>query len=245
MTRPRTLASLALVLSLAPVASEAQPSRGTFTLEQVLSAPFPSDLTASPSGGSVAWVANARGARNIWVAEPPDRRGRPLTSFAEDDGQEISDLSFAPDGKSIVFVRGGNANRKGEIPNPQTKADGAEQAVFVLAVSGGAPRKLGEGHSAAVSPKGDHVAFVQKDQVWWALLEGNEKATQTFKSRGDAAQLAWSPDGSGLAFVSRRGDHSLVGVFDIATRAVRAFLFIRRPEHGPEVAGVGLKVATL
>lgn len=221
MTRPRTLASLALVLSLAPFASEAQPSHGTFTLEQVLSAPFPSDLTASPSGGSVAWVANARGARNIWVAEPPDRRGRSLTSFAEDDGQEISDLSFAPDGKSIVFVRGGDANRKGEIPNPQTKADGAEQAVFAVAVSGGAPRKLGEGHSAAVSPKGDRVAFVQKDQVWWASLDGSEKAAQAFKSRGDAAQLAWSPDGSRLAFVSRRGDHSLVGVFDIATRAIR------------------------
>jgi dipeptidyl aminopeptidase/acylaminoacyl peptidase len=121
----------------------------------------------------VAWVANARGARNIWVAEPPDRRGRPLTSFAEDDGQEISDLSFAPDGKSIVFVRGGDANRKGEIPNPQTKADGAEQAVFVVAVSGGAPRKLGEGHSAAVSPKGDRAAFVFPDEIHDLLVHAH------------------------------------------------------------------------
>lgn len=245
MTRPRTLASFALALALAPLAAEAQPSRGPFTLEQVLSAPFPSDLTASPSGGSAAWVANARGARNIWVAEPPDRRGRSLTSFTEDDGQEISDLSFAPDGKSIVFVRGGDANRKGEIPNPQNKADGAEQAVFVVAVSGGAPRKLGDGHSAAVSPKGDRVAFLQKDQVWWALLEGNEKATQTFKSRGDAAQLAFSPDGSRLAFVSRRGDHSLVGIFDIATRAVRYLDPSTDRDAGPVWSQDGKRVAYL
>jgi dipeptidyl aminopeptidase/acylaminoacyl peptidase len=65
------------------------------------------------------------------------------------------------------------------------------------------------------------VAFVQKDQVFFAAFDGNEKAAQAFKSRGDAAQLAWSPDGALLAFVSRRVDHSFVGVFDPANRAVR------------------------
>jgi hypothetical protein len=45
-------------------------AQSSFTLEQVLSAPFPAELTVSPGGG-VAWVANARGVRNIWVAEPP------------------------------------------------------------------------------------------------------------------------------------------------------------------------------
>jgi dipeptidyl aminopeptidase/acylaminoacyl peptidase len=219
MPRRRILLPFSLACLLSPLAGAA--SKSTFTLEQVLSAPFPSDLTVSPSGGKIAWIANARGVRNIWIAEPPDRKGHPVTSFTDDDGQEISDLAFTADSKSIVFVRGGDANRKGEIPNPGSRADGAEQAVFVVPASGGAPRKLADGRAPAVSPKGDRVAFVQKDQIWWASLPGVEKAAQAFKSRGDATQIRWSPDGSRLAFVSRRGDHSFVGVFDAAARTVR------------------------
>ena len=96
-----------------------------------------------------------------------------------------------------------------------------------------------------MSPKGDRVAFVQKDQVWWVLLEGSEKATQAFKSRGDAAQIAWSPDGSRLAFASRRGDHGFVGVFDIATRAVRYLDPSTDRDAGPVWSPDGKRVAYL
>ena len=41
---------------------------GKFTLEQVLSAAFPSELVAAPGGTKVAWLLNERGARNVWVA---------------------------------------------------------------------------------------------------------------------------------------------------------------------------------
>ncbi|MGH9803694.1 MAG: TolB family protein, partial [Candidatus Acidiferrales bacterium] len=149
----------------------------TFTLEQVMSAPFPSELTAAPAGGKVAWVLNARGVRNIWVAEPPDYRGRQLTSYTEDDGQEISDLKWTPDASAIIFVRGGDSNRHGEYPNPTSDAGGAEQDVWVISLEGGAPRKLGEGHSPAVSPRGG-VAFLRKDLVWWAPLDAEAKAEQ-------------------------------------------------------------------
>ena len=40
-----------------------------FTLEQVMSSPFPSGLTAAERRPRVAWVFNAKGVRNIWVAE--------------------------------------------------------------------------------------------------------------------------------------------------------------------------------
>ncbi|MGH9933137.1 MAG: hypothetical protein ACREA9_28465, partial [Pyrinomonadaceae bacterium] len=63
------IATLFLCLSIG--FSLAQP-RPQFTLEQVMSAPFPSDLVAAPVGGSVAWVQIAKGSRNIWVASPPD-----------------------------------------------------------------------------------------------------------------------------------------------------------------------------
>ncbi len=41
------------------------------------------------------------------------------------------------------------------------------------------------------------------------------------KARGALRQLRFSPDGSRLAFVSARGDHGFVGVYDIAAKALR------------------------
>src|SRR5205085_12229577 len=61
-----------------------------FTLEQVLSSPFPSDLIASKSGDKVAWVFDREGKRNLWIAEAPAFAGRLLTRYSADDGQEIT-----------------------------------------------------------------------------------------------------------------------------------------------------------
>ena len=62
---------LAVLAGSALAAAQQEP----FTLEQVMSAPFPSELVAAPAGGKVAWVFDASGGRNIWVAEPPDYKG--------------------------------------------------------------------------------------------------------------------------------------------------------------------------
>src|SRR3954453_23557608 len=91
------------------VLSACASAQAPFTIEQVLSAPFPSDLVAS-STGKLAWVSNARGVRNILVAEPPQYATHTVTSYTADDGQEISQLRWTPDGASIVFTRGGILN---------------------------------------------------------------------------------------------------------------------------------------
>src|SRR5947208_561582 len=85
----------------------------------------------------------------------------------------------------------------------------------------GAPRRLGEGHAPAVSPKGDRVAFLDKGQVWWAPLADSARPEQLIHARGTAQSLRWAPDGTRLAFVSGRGDHGFVGVYDVATKALR------------------------
>jgi dipeptidyl aminopeptidase/acylaminoacyl peptidase len=192
-----------------------------FTLEQVLSAPFPSDLTAAPAGGKVAWVFDARGVRNIWVAAPPDYQARPVTSYAADDGQEIAELTWTPDAGAIVYTRGGDFEKLKEAPNPRSYPQGVEQDVWIVSLAGGSPRKLGAGHSPAVAPKGDGVAFISKDQIWWAKLDGSEKPAQLIHAKGKDRTLRWSPDGAKLAFVSVREDHSLIGVYDMAQKEVR------------------------
>ena len=47
-----------------------QAQQRTFTIEQALSAPFTSNLSAAPAKNRLAWIANIDGRRNLWVAEP-------------------------------------------------------------------------------------------------------------------------------------------------------------------------------
>src|ERR1700689_2314778 len=89
------------------------------TLDQFLGAPFASEVHAAPGGGKVVWLLNERGARNLWVAAAPDYKGRRLTAYKEDDGQDLGMIEWTADGRSIVYVRGGNLEQIGQAnPNP-------------------------------------------------------------------------------------------------------------------------------
>src|SRR3989454_44339 len=185
-----------------------------------MSAPFPTDLTAAPAGGKVAWVLNAKGVRNIWIAEPPNYKGRQLTSYNEDDGIEIGELTWTPDGQSLMFTRGGDLEGFGENPNPRSQAEEPKQGIWIVSPDG-KPSLLAEGHSAVISPTGDRAAFINKRDVSWVKIAGGEKASPLFQTKGRSGSLHWSPDGSKLSFVSGRGDHNFVGVYDTATKGIR------------------------
>src|SRR5262249_49435874 len=122
--------------------------RENVTLDQLLSSPFPTSLVAAPTGGKVAWVFNDRGRRNVWMAESPDYKGRPLTHYTEDDGQELTGLAWTPDGNNVCYVRG-NSSHGGETLNPRSTPKVADQAVWIVATKGGEPRRLGVGNSPA------------------------------------------------------------------------------------------------
>jgi dipeptidyl aminopeptidase/acylaminoacyl peptidase len=189
-----------------------------FTLEQVLSAPFPSDLTAAKSSNRAAWVFDQQGRRNVWVAEGPGFAARQLTKYNEDDGQELSEVRFSSDAKAVVYVRGGGKNAAGQVPNPTSNPAGAEQAVWTVAWSGGDPKRIDAGHSPDISSRGT-VAYVKDGQVWVVPLDGSEKPQQLVV-RGQNFEPHWSPDGSRLAFVSARSDHSFIAIYDVAAKSI-------------------------
>src|SRR6476661_5433793 len=158
-----TAAAAAVLALLSGPLLAAQPP--AVTLERLLSAPFPEELLASPAGGRLAWIDNAQGVRNLWVAEPPEYRGRPITRYTADDGQSIGNLEWTPDGRSLIYVRGGGPNRAGEVPNPASDPAGAEQAIWRVTLDGGEPVRLGTGGGAAVSPKGDGIAYSRHGEI--------------------------------------------------------------------------------
>src|SRR5258707_1305868 len=190
----------------------------SFTLEQILNAPFPSDLTAAKSGNRVAWVFDQQGNRNIWVAEAPGFAARQLTKYNEDDGQELSELSFSSDGNWLVYVRGEGKNASGQVPNPTSNPVGAEQAVWTVAWSGSEPKREDAGHSPEISSRGI-IAYTKDGQIWLAALDGSEKPQQLVV-RGQNFDPHWSPNGSKLAFISARGDHRFVGLYDVAGKSI-------------------------
>jgi dipeptidyl aminopeptidase/acylaminoacyl peptidase len=205
---------LAIVCSMLPASAQQ-----TVTLEDLLSVPFPENLTAAKTANRIAWTFNQEGKRNIWVAEGPAFTARRLTSYLQDDGQPPSELNFSDDGKAIVYVRGEGKNASGQFPNPTTNPAGTEQAVWSVAWSGGEPKKIDAGDSPKISAKGV-IAYVRDGQIWTVSLDSSEKPKQLIV-RGQNHSEEWSPDGSQLVFVSTRGDHSFIGVYELAGNSVR------------------------
>ena len=201
-----------LAVAASPLAAQ-QPAG--FTLEQVKSYPFPTELTAAPTGGRIAWALNEQGRRNVWVAAPPDYRPRQLTSYAADDGQEITSVTLTAGGERVIYVRGGDhgSNWDGPSPNPLSSPVAPKIQVWSVAFASGAPQLIGEGDDPVVSPKGDVVAFTRDRQLWVAPTDGSAAARRLFSVRGDVSDARWSPAGSQLAFVANRGDHAFIGVF--------------------------------
>jgi dipeptidyl aminopeptidase/acylaminoacyl peptidase len=224
-----TLARIVLVLVIATAAAlVANPGpqlaahissalqSASFTVSQIKSYPFPNELTTSASGARIAWALNERGLRNVWVTEGPEFRPHRLTNYEVDDGQELTSLSISADGKYVVYVRGGDhgSNFEGTVGvNPLMTPAQPKIQVWSVPFAGGEPKLLGDGDEPAVSPKSDRVAFLKERAIWSAPIDGSAPARKLFFARGESASPEWSPDGTRLAFVSSRGDHSFIGIF--------------------------------
>ena len=239
----RLLAATTLAATaLAPLARAAAPS---FTLAQVLSAPFPGSLAASPAGGRAAWIFNDIGARNVWIAaKGTDGRitSHAVTNVRGDDGIDAGELAWSPSGRTIAYTRGGSFEG-GPGVNPLSLPSGAsEQAVWLVDAETGQEHLAGAGHAPSVSPKDDTVAFLSGGQIWTAPVRGGA-AAQRVHDRGEDGAPGWSPDGTKLAFVSTRAGHSIVGVLNLAADRITWMAPGFDSDMAPEWSPDGSKLA--
>jgi dipeptidyl aminopeptidase/acylaminoacyl peptidase len=183
------------------------------TLDNLLSAPFYSQITVAPNGQRVAWVKNERGVRNIQIADAPDWKPRNVTNQTADDGLEINGLEWLSDSENLLYVRGNAPQVRAREPhNPAHLMESAAPMIWKLTVTDGKKEQIGNGSTPSVF--GDKLVFNRGGQVFFKDLKTNDAPRQLFQVRNGASQVRWSPDGSKLAFVSSRGEHSFVGVYD-------------------------------
>jgi hypothetical protein len=220
-------------------ATPAKAAAGGFTIDQFLSPPSPLEMGAARKADRIAYVVYEKGMRNVYTAAGPDYKPVRITKFLDDDGVDVGSVRLSDDGSTAIFVRGHGQNRVGWIANPSHDPSGADRAVWAAKTDGTGAWRLASiantevapgggrgGGSPELSPDGKHVVFARDGQIYHArVVKGATAAIDTagvpfIKEWGRQSNPVWSPDGSKLAFVSTRDNHSFIGVLDMKTRRV-------------------------
>jgi dipeptidyl-peptidase 4 len=224
-----------LFVAVVAVAPRAATPPASPTIDQFLAPGYPTEIVSAKKVDRIAWTAYEHGQRNVYSAAAPAFTPVRLTNFLKDDGVELSDVAISDDGSVITFVRGTQPNREGWIANPTSAPTGAERTVWAARTSGGGAWKIGEVTTPALSPDGHAIAFAKEGQIYRYEVRPKADATAgsaaagrvasgfsrpstpLVKAWGTNANPVWSPDGTKVAFVSNRTDHSFIGVYDTRT----------------------------
>jgi TolB protein len=201
-------------------------------LKRIYKPPFDdADLTSawSPNGKRLAYVApggvwtmSATGSGRTRLTKGKGGAGDPTWSA---DGRQIafSDLNRAGGRRYDIYVIGSDGNGLKKIigsprdDNSPAWSPNGKQILFerdgnlwVSSASGRSQRRLRAGGSPAWAPDGKRIAFDYRGDLWVASANGTSARRVAVVSSGTAG-IAWSPDGSLIAYASGdRGDVLLV-----------------------------------
>lgn len=190
-------------------------------LEQMLSHPIESGFASSLDGKNIAWVINDHGKRNVMI-KLGNELPKFFTDYQQDDGQEITQLAFSPNGTKLLFVRGGGLNHAGQNPNPASLAEGTEQAIYYKDISSkNQPSKITLGNSPLFYRDGLKFLFARGGQIYESTLEINVIPKPLFVARGSNGNPKFSPNAINILFTSDRGDHSFIGIYSTINKTIR------------------------
>jgi Tol biopolymer transport system component len=181
-----------------PVPATVRQQRDTLTVEQIVAIESPREFRLHPRGTAVAYVAEAAGARQLFVLSL--RAGVPRQVTASE--KPIGDPQWSPDGRRIAYTR--------------------DDAVWIVEADGSRPT-LVNGHPAGTSaprwsPDGRTLAFLSRrrgwSQVWLVdapIPRRGRPATNPrppepralTKAAFDVERFEWSPNGAMIAIAGQ------------------------------------------
>ena len=177
--------------------------------KQLTDSSYNAEPAWSPDGGRIAFVSDRRGHRGLYVMNVDGSETRRLTNYPHND---VSQPTWSPDGKRIAYV---------------SWLDGFGTNIFVISDDGtgmtnltsfhGISTPADEGMGPSWSPDGEHIAFISNPrgryQIHIMKSDGTEMTRldnricpdpwTEYGSKGHRVphrSLAWSPDGTRIAF---------------------------------------------
>jgi len=221
-----------------------------FTLQQVLSAPYASELTAAPVGDRFAWVENAEGHHNLWLGSP-HTPAHQLTIFDRDDGLDLYNLAWSPDATVIAFTRTTENGPDGMPSNPAHLQLHLQPEIWLAPVAGPVPIAPTVQGGAPLFSRDGHTLFFIRDHSIWSFTispKAAQPAPLVF-DHGHASSLTLSPDGNLLAFISTRGtgqrEHGFLALFDLRTHVLTFPAASTRNDSAPAFSRDGKELAWL
>lgn len=244
---------MTLLFIAACVTSPVLPGRAAtrqFSMADVKSYPFPNELAAAATGARIAWAMNEQGHRNIWVAEAPEWRARRLTRYDADTGQALTRVQVSPDGRWVVYRRGGddaNWDRDDwglDGVNPASMPVRPTIQLLAIPFDGGEPVVLSDGgDNPVIAPASDRVLFERGGQIMAVPIDGSTPAAPLFFARGNNGEARFSPDGMRVAFTSRRGDHAFIGIYTDADTPIQWIAPTTNRDQSPRWSADGQRLA--
>jgi len=174
----------------------------SFSVADVLSAPVPGQLHVATKTDRIAWVANERGVRNVYIAEAPSYAPHRLTAYAEDDGRSIDIAGFSHNDAFVVIVTGRQVNATAD------PGGGVTEEILAFPIGGGEPIALGEGTAVAISPTSLEIAVRREKGLAIESIAIDAEPTH-IALRGFPSGISFSPNGRLIAMSLRRASNGL------------------------------------
>jgi dipeptidyl aminopeptidase/acylaminoacyl peptidase len=165
------------------------------------------------SGGKVpafAWLVRQGDQSIVYFAEAPSFRRIELARRPDVEGQPISAIQIAPDGKHLAYLTG--VPRADSTFNPATLVPPAIAKLWLIATTPGAkPVEIGAAEDLSFSPDG-RTLLIKRDGDLWSIDTSKPalKPKLFAKDGGDWSQFVWTKTGD-LIFVADRRGYSFLG----------------------------------